>query len=168
MKILTVENTPYDLDKMPHTVSDDMAFSVLDNSNPKEPDFFFLPLIYIESFNAPAIVLDIGGKEITMPLDWSIAVGDNEDSNTVEVVPLTSIADRGFSAFIFNPLTGFKADFFEVNVINFYNDVKWYFPKIKNNQLLSIPLTNTKKPDCAFFVKDISRQCESIEYTSLL
>jgi len=59
-----------------------------------------LPLIYIESFNAPAIVLDIGGKEITMPLDWSIAVGDKEDSSTVEVVPLTSIADRGFSAFI--------------------------------------------------------------------
>ena len=115
MKILTVDNIPYDLNKMPQTVSDDMAFSVLDNSNPKEPDFFFLPLIYIESFNAPAIVLDIGGKEITMPLDWSIAVGDKEDSNTVEVVPLTSIADRGFSAFIFNPLKGFKADFFEVN-----------------------------------------------------
>ena len=34
MKILTVENIPYDLNKMPQTVSDDMAFSVLDNSNP--------------------------------------------------------------------------------------------------------------------------------------
>ena len=33
MKILTVENIPYDLNKMPQTVSDDMAFSVLDNSN---------------------------------------------------------------------------------------------------------------------------------------
>ena len=167
MKILTVENIPYDLNKMPQTVSDDMAFSVLDNSNPKEPDFFFLPLIYIESFNAPAIVLEIGGKEVTMPLDWSIAVGDKEDSNTVEVVPLTSIADRGFSAFIFNPLDGFKADFYEVNVVNFYNDVKWYFPKIKNNQLLSTPLTNNKSPDCAFFVKDISRQCEQIDYGSV-
>ena len=168
MKILTVDNIPYDLNKMPETVSEDTAFSVLDNSNPKEPDFFFLPLIYIESFSAPAIVLDIGGKEITMPLDWSIAVGDKEDSNTVEVVPLTSIADRGFSAFIFNPLKGFKADFFEVNVINFYNDVKWYFPKMKNNQLITTPLTDKENPNCAFFVKDISRQCESIEYTNLL
>jgi len=167
MKILTVENTPYDLNKMPQTVSDDMAFSVLDNSNPKEPDFFFLPLIYIESFNAPAIVLEIGGKEVTMPLDWSIAVGDKEDSNTVEVVPLTSIADRGFSAFIFNPLDGFKADFYEVNVVNFYNDVKWFFPKVKNGQLLTVPITMDKDPLCAYFIRDITRQTELIDYGKL-
>ena len=168
MRILTVDNLAYDLNKLPETVSDDMAFSVLDNSNPKEPDFFFIPLIYIESFSAPAIVLEIGGREITMPLDWSIAVGDLEDSNTVDVVPLTSIADRGFEAFIFNPLSSFKAQFAPVNVINFYNEVKWYFPKMKNNQLISTPLTQTKNPECAYFVKDISRQCESIEYTELL
>jgi len=29
-------------------------------------------------------------------------------------------------------------------------------------------LTDGKDPNCAFFVKDISRQCESIEYTELL
>ena len=168
MKILTVENIPYDLNKMPQTVSDDMAFSVLDNSNPKEPDFFFLPLIYIESFNAPAIVLEIGGKEVTMPLDWSIAVGDKEDSNTVEVVPLTSIADRGFSAFIFNPLNGFKADFYEVNVVNFYNDVKWYFPKVKNGQLLSVPLNDEPNPLCAFFIKEVSKQTEIIDFCKLI
>jgi hypothetical protein len=113
-------------------------------------------------------VLEIGGREITMPLDWNIAVGDLEDSNTVDVVPLTSIADRGFQAFIFNPLSSFKAQFAPVNVINFYNEVKWYFPKMKNNQLISTPLTDGKDPNCAFFVKDISRQCESIEYTELL
>ena len=50
-------------------------FSVLDNSNPKEPDFFYIPLIFLESFNAPAIVLEINGKEIIMPVDWSMAVG---------------------------------------------------------------------------------------------
>ena len=61
-----------------------------------------------------------------------------------------------------------EADFEEVNVVNFYNEVKWYFPKMKNNQLISTPLTNGKQPSCAFFVKDISRQCESIEYTQLL
>ena len=50
MRILTVDNLAYDLNKLPETVSDDMAFSVLDNSNPKEPDFFFIPLIYIFFF----------------------------------------------------------------------------------------------------------------------
>ena len=167
MRILTVDNYAYDLNKLPETVSEDMAFSVLDNSNPKEPDFFFIPLIYIESFSAPAIVLEIGGKEITMPLDWSIAVGDLEDSNTVDVVPLTSIADRGFQAFIFNPLSSFKAQFAPVNVINFYNEVKWYFPKIKSGQILCVPLEDKKNPVCAYFVKDISRQCEQIDYSEV-
>ena len=49
MRILTVDNLAYDLNKLPETVSDDMAFSVLDNSNPKAPDFFFIHLIYILS-----------------------------------------------------------------------------------------------------------------------
>ena len=84
MRILTVDNPAYDLNKLSETVSDDMV-SVLDNSNQRVHSFFIL-LIYIESFSAPAIVLEIGGREITMPLDWSIAVGDLEDSNTVDVV----------------------------------------------------------------------------------
>ena len=103
MRILTLENETFLLNKLPEHVSDDMCFSVLDNSNPKEPDFFFIPLIYIESFSSPAVVLDIGGNELIMPLDWSIGVGDKEDSTSVEVVPLTSITDRGFQAFLFNP-----------------------------------------------------------------
>lgn len=168
MRILTLDNTAYEMTKLPEHVDDDMRFSVLDNSNPKEPDFFFLPMIYVESFNCPAIVLDINGNEITMPLDWSIAVGDKEDSSTVDVVPLTSLGERGFQAFLFNPLQGFKAEFGTIKVMNFYNDVKWYFPKTKNNQLLSVPITLGKDPLCAFFVKDISRQCESIDYTELL
>ena len=68
MRILTLENETFLLNKLPEHVSDDMCFSVLDNSNPKEPDFFFIPLIYIESFSSPAVVLDIGGNELIMPL----------------------------------------------------------------------------------------------------
>lgn len=168
MRILTLDNIAYEMNKLPEHVNDDMRFSVLDNSNPKEPDFFFLPMIYVESFSCPAIVLEINGNELTMPLDWNIAVGDQENSASVDVVPLTSLGERGFEAFLFNPLTSFKADFGTIKVTNFYNDVKWYFPKVKNNQLLSVPITEGVKPHCAFFVKDISRQCETIDYTELL
>ena len=76
--------------------------------------------------------------------------------------------DRGFEAFLFNPLSSFKIDFKEIKILNFYNDVKWYFPKMKNGQLLSVPITEGENPLCAYFVKDISRQCEIIEYASLL
>ena len=78
MQILTLENTTYLLNKVPDEVDEDMRFSVLDNSDPKNPDFFFVPLIYLESFSSPSAVLeilpgntqgDVGGK-IQMPLDW--------------------------------------------------------------------------------------------------
>ena len=63
MRILTVDNNTFLLSKMPDQITEDISFSVLDNSNPKEPDFFFMPLIFIESFSSPAIVLEIGGQQ---------------------------------------------------------------------------------------------------------
>ena len=168
MRILTLDNECFKLDELPDQIEDDIRFSVLDNSDPQNPDFFFVPLIFLESFSAPAIVLEINGKEFTMPVDWSIAVGCSESGNDLEVLPLTSLNDRGFEAFLFNPLTSFKTDFAEINIINFYQDIKWYFPKMKNGQLLTVPISEGKDPLCAYFVKDISRQCEIIEYSLLM
>lgn len=168
MKILTLENKCFNLDDLPDKLEDDIRFSVLDNSDPKEPDFFFMPLIFLESFNSPAMVLRIGDKEITMPVDWSVAVGCSESGNDIEILPLTSLNDRGFEAFVFNPLTSYKVDFEPLEIVNFYTDVKWYFPKMKNGQLLSIPISDNDDPMCAFFVKDISKQSEVIEYGKLL
>ena len=168
MQILTLDNKCYKLKNLPDEIEDEIHFSVLDNSDSKNPDFFFIPLIFIESFSSPAMVLEINGKEIMMPVDWCMAVGDSYSGNDIEILPLTSINDRGFEAFLFNPLKSYKFDFGDIKITNFYNDVKWYFPKIKNNQLLTTPLTDNENPNCAFFVKDISRQCESIEYTMSL
>ena len=166
--MLTLENECFILNNLPEELEDDVRFSVLDNSDPKEPDFFFIPLIFLESFSSPAIVMEINGNEIMMPVDWHIAVGDPSAGNDLEVLPLTSINDRGFETFLFNPLTGYKLEFGSLKIINFYNDVKWYFPKMKNGQLLSVPITEGKNPLCAFFVKDISRQSETIDYSQLL
>ena len=168
MRILTLENECFLLNDLPEQIDDDVRFSVLDNSDPKNPDFFFVPLIFLESFSAPAMVLEINGHEITMPVDWHIAVGDSTSGNDLEVLPLTSINDRGFEAFLFNPLTSYKFDFGTIKITNFYSDVKWYFPKVKNGQLLGVPLTNKPKSVCAYFIKDISRQSEVIDYTNLL
>jgi hypothetical protein len=168
MRILTLDNTCYHLDKLPDEIEEDIRFSVLDNSDPKNPDFFFVPLIFLESFNSPAMVIRINGKEITMPVDWSIAVGCSDAIQDLEVLPLTSLNDRGFEAFLFNPLSSFRPEFGNIEIVNFYNDVKWYFPKMKNGQLLSVPITDGDKPLCVFFVKDISRQSEVIEYEKLL
>ena len=162
MRILTLDNTSYSMDSIPDEI-DEVRFCVLDNSDPKDPDYFYIPLIFLESFNSPALVLRIGENVIRMPVDWQLLIGE-PDFGDLEVVPLTSINDRGFNVFTFNPLTSFRPEFHPVEIVDIYQDVKWYFPKLKPGQLLAIPLTEGEKPMFAFFIKDISRQSEVIDY----
>ena len=103
-----------------------------------------------------------------MPLDWSLVVGDESCASDPEVLPLTSLNERGFDALTINPIKGYRCEFMPIEIVNVYQEVKWYFPKIKNNQLLTIPLQDKHNPDCAFFVKEISRQCETIQLENLL
>ena len=166
MKILQLENQTYTLEKIPEYVDDQLRFAVLDNSNPAEPDYFFIPLIFLESFNAPAAVLEIDKHKIKMPLDWKMVVGEAEQGE-LHVLPITSLNDRGFEAFTFNPLTSAKPDFYPIDIVDIYQEVKWYFPKIKSGQILCVPLETKKNPICAYFVKDISRQCEQIDYSEV-
>lgn len=141
----------------------DLRFAILDNSDSKNPDFFFIPLIFLESFNSPALVLRIGNNVIKMPADWQILIGE-EDAGDLEVLPLTSINDRGFSAYTFNPIDGYRPEFVPVEIVNVYQDVKWYFPKLRPGQLLAVPLRAGDNPPCAFFVNDISRQSEVVDF----
>ena len=165
MRILTLKNTAFDLNELPEEVDEDTRFSVLDNSNPQDPDFFFMPLIFLESFNSPAILLRIGKHEVQMPLDWCMVVGDPESTGEMEVLLLTSLNDRGFSAYTFNPISSFKPEFYPVDIVNVYQDVKWYFPKMRLGQLLATPLHSGEKPVCAYFVKEVSRQSELVDYS---
>jgi hypothetical protein len=71
MRILTLDNTSYSMDAIPDEI-DEVRFCVLDNSDPKDPDYFYIPLIFLESFNSPALVLRIGENIIRMPVDWQI------------------------------------------------------------------------------------------------
>jgi hypothetical protein len=168
MNILTVENNTFSLNNLPDEVDDSTRFGVLDNSNPLDPDFFFVPLIFLESFNSPAMVLRIGNKEITMPLDWCIAVGDSTCAANIEIIPLTSLNDRGFDALVYNPLSSYRLEFYPIEIVNFYTDIKWYFPKMKSGQLLATPLRYGEQPECAYFIKEVSRQSEIIHMDKLL
>ena len=162
MRILTLENQAYDLNTLPDEV-DDMQFGILDNSDPSSPDYHFIPLIFLESFNAPALVLRIGEVTVKMPMDWQILIGE-PDLGDLEVLPLTSINDRGFKVFEFNPLTSYRPDFLDIEIIDVYHDVTWFSPKLRNGQLLCVPLSDNVKPQCVYFVKEISRNCEVVDY----
>jgi len=164
MQILTLEDRMFSLNELPEEIEHDLRFAVLDNSDSSNPDYFFVPLIFLESFTGPAVVLKIGPHEITMPLDWCTVVGDTEGLE-MEVLPLTSLNDRGFKTFCFNPLSSYRPEFLDIDIIDVYQDVKWYFPKMKPGQLLCTPLHEGDNPLCAYFVKEVSRQSELISYT---
>jgi hypothetical protein len=96
-----------------------------------------------------------------------MVVGDKECGLDPEVLPLTSINERGFEAFSLNPISGFRPEYLPVEIVNIYQDVKWYFPKMKNNQLLTVPIHEGEGPLCVFFVKEISRQSEVLQLDKL-
>jgi hypothetical protein len=163
MRILTLdENKYYELDHLPEEI-DDMRFAILDNSNPHEVDYHYIPLIFLESFTAPALVLRIGAHRVRMPVDWQLLIGE-PDFGDLEVIPLSALNDRGFKAFQFNPLSSFRPSFLDVEILDVYQDLTWYAPKLKNGQLLCVPLSDDKEPECVYFVKDISRNCEIVDY----
>ncbi len=122
MQILTLDNEYFDLNTLPKEIDKDIRYSVLDNSDPKDPDYFFVPLIYLESFSSPAVVLQVGEHQVQMPLEWSMVVGNSEVGD-LEVLPLTSLNDSGFEAFCFNSLTSNRPNFLPLDVINVYQDV---------------------------------------------
>lgn len=158
MKILTEQNRSFDLDTVPDQI-DDIRYCVLDASNKDHIDFYWLPLIFLESFYAPAICLQIGEYNLQVPMDWSILICD-DDYSAIEVLPLTSLNNRGFRAVTFNPLQFQSISGAEISITNIYNDVKWYFPKLKNGHMLTIPLNNSAKPNCIYLVKDVNKICE--------
>ena len=167
MQILTLDNKIYHLNDLPDEVDEDLRFSVMDNSDPQNPDYFYIPLIFLESFTAPAAVLKVGPYTVNMPLDWCTIVGDPEGPD-MEIIPLTSLNDRGFRTFIFNPLSSFRPEFYDIDIVDVYQDVRWYFPKMKNGQLLTVPLSEETNTPCVFFVKEVSRQSEVLQLHKLI
>ena len=166
MKILTVDNTVFEIDQVPDQV-DDIRFCVFDTTDPTFMDYYFLPLIFLESFYAPAICLQIGEYNIQMPMDWSIAITD-EDLSGVEVIPLTSLNNRGFLTVVFNPLSGSLLNQEEIKITNIFQDVKWFFPKLKNGHMLIVPLETKVNPKCAMFVKEVNKIPQEIEIGHLI
>ena len=162
MRIHTLDNTAYNLDTLPEEI-DDMRFAILDNSDPNNPDYFYIPLIFLESFTSPALVLKIGNKQIKMPLDWQVLIGEDELGD-LEALPLTSLNDRDFKVFQFNSLSSYSASFLPIEIVDVYNEVNWYAPKLKNGQFLAVPLSDGENLECVYFIKDVSCNCEVVDY----
>lgn len=166
MNILTVDNQAYDLDRLPEEIDEDLRYGVLDYSNTNEVDYMFVPLVFLESFSCPAAVLRIGNHTVKMPLDWSLVIGE-PDHGEPEVISIVSLNDRGFSTFVFNPINGYKPEWHPVEVVNVYQEVKWYVPKLKFGHLLAVPLHGGDSPPCAFFLKEANKVPEVLDLNKI-
>ncbi len=111
-------------------------------------------------------MLEIGPYKVQMPLDWSVLVCDGAYSD-MEVMPLTSLNDRGFYTITFNPLRHMVPVPHEVSIANIYADVKFYVPQLKNGSILVVPLELKSEPICALFVKEGSKIPDPIDMAVL-
>jgi hypothetical protein len=163
MRILTLDNLYYNLETLPDEI-DDLRFAILDNSVPSNVDYHYIPLIFLESFNSPALVLKVADRVIKMPIDWQVLIGEKEHGD-LEALPLSSLNDRGFNVFEFNPLSSFSPSFLPIEIVDVYPEVTWYAPRLKNGQFLCVPIDDGEKPRCIYFVKEVSRNCEVVDYS---
>lgn len=165
MNILTNENTTFSMNNVNTEV--DVSYGILNYSDPKNVDYMFVPLLFLETFNISSIDLRIGPYRVKMPSDWHIIIGDKH-SGEMELLALNQINDREFDAFVFNPITGFYPQFLEIEVMNIFPDVKWNIPRMGNGNLLAVPLEEKPNPQCAYFVKEVNKLPATLDITQMV
>ena len=166
MKILTVDNDPLDMDLLPDVI-DDIRFCVLDYSNDQVIDYYFPPLIFLETFSAAPADLQIGPYRLQLPLDWSILIGDKHQGD-IEHIRLMDLNDRDFSVFAFNPVKGYMPNFYDIMIRDIYPEKKWFLPKLKFGNILAVPLSNKSNPECVFIVRDINKIPDCLDIGHLI
>lgn len=148
MNVLTLDNTVFNIDQVPDTV-DDVRYCVLEYSDAERTDFYFKSLLFLESFNDSKIVLRVGENTIELPQEWSIICGDIH-SGDLELINISALNERDFDVLVYNPLTKFRLDFQPISSVGFYQDVRWYSPRLGLGQILAVPLDNSVDPMCVF------------------
>lgn len=146
---------------------DDLRYCVLDYSDVHHPDYYWYPLIFLDIFSSPCADLKIGPYNVQMPLDWSVVIGDKHTGD-LEIIRLIDLNDKGFDAFLFNPLQGYMPEFHKVEIVNVFSDVKWYFPRLKNSHLLTMPVQDGRAPLCLLTLKEAGKLPDSLDIRHLV
>lgn len=153
------------MNEVPNQV-DDLRYCVLDYSNQADVDFYFIPMIFLDSFPRPAADLMIGSYRIQMPLDWSVVIADRNLGN-MEIIELKHLNDRDFEAFVLNPISGYAPECLAIEMVNVFPDVNWYFPKLKRGHILAVPLSEKPGAPCAYFVKDTNKLPDGLDISKV-
>lgn len=166
MFILTENNVPFPVDQISEE-HEDIRYCVFDYTDKDTADYYFIPMLAIETYNGPVADIMIGGFNIQLPWDWSLVIGEKHVGD-LEVVKIEECMEKDFSAFAMNPIDGFMHDYLPIEIKNGYQDIRWYTPLLKNTHVLAIPLTKKDCPLCVFAVKDGSKVNDTIDVNLVL
>jgi len=165
MYLLNEHNEPVDLNLIPETC--DMHFFVYDNTHDMK-DYVCTPLIMLESFYSPTIrlklTLDNALKTsyyINLPSDYQILIGEPTHGD-LEVNDITSLSGRPFRAFAMNPVSSFRPEYPNIEIVEVLPTIRWYTPKMRPGQLLCVPLENTKKPLCIYITREMPKALDIV------
>jgi len=125
MQILDENNQIKDTDRL----SESCHYSVLRFKDPKEPDFYFDELTYIEEFTSYTMKIAIGENEVFVPFHWSILCSDLE---YIQTIPLYEFSGRNFQAFCMNPIDGFIPHYPYIRILQVFRNTTWSCPPIKD------------------------------------
>lgn len=165
MNIIEETNKPVNINNV--KFESEQLYCVLDYSDPSNPDYYFIPMFFLEQFSSPAAYLKIGDYKIQVPLEWSIIIGEKHLGD-LEVVRIDQVLDKDFSAFVFNPINGYQPKFYKIDVMDVYPDILWHVPKLRNGHILSVPLSNKEEPECIFLVKETNKLPDYLEIMKLV
>ena len=93
------------------------------------------------------------------PFGWMVEARSLRIALNAHLPKLPNLAVHAF-----NPLTSYAPDFLPIEIVDIYQDVTWYSPRLRNGQFLCVPIDDGEKPRCLYFVKEISRNCEIVDY----
>lgn len=146
MLTLDEYNNVRDTDK----VGEEYNYAVLRFKDPKNPDFFFEGLEYMEEFTSYTLKIMVGEYEMFVPFHWSILCSDFEN---VQTIPFYEFSGRSFNAFSMNPLDSYFPNYPMVRIVEVFANTTWSCPPVQDKDMLVVPLgdfpeTGIKGPPC--------------------
>lgn len=140
MLILDENNEVRDTDR----IDESCFYSILRFKDPKNPDFFFDELTYIEEFTSYTMKIEVGRHTLFVPFHWSILCSDGE---YVQTIPLYEFSGRNFQAFCLNPLDGYIPHYPTIRLVEIFSNTTWSAPPIQDKDMLVVPIGHEPEPN---------------------
>lgn len=134
MLILDENNKMVDIDQV--SKNREVYYAVLDFSKPRSPDYFFKPIIFIDTYTSPAAMLQVGPYTTLVPFRWSVVV---TYADIAELVAVEDIVSKDHDAFCVNPITSYMPDRLPIRYKGSL-DVSWSYPTLGKSDMLVLPV----------------------------